>query len=81
ALENRRAQRARAERRSAERRAEEEHRKEEERIRALETEWRDSDPEAQRLWSLAWDYGAGFDRMGDAMRDYRAYRDERFRPG
>ena len=81
ALENRREQRARAERRSAERRAEEEHRKEEERIRALETEWRDSDPEAQRLWSLAWDYGAGFDRMGDAMRDYRAYRDERFRPG
>ena len=81
ALENRREQRARAERRSAERRAEEEHRKEEERIRALETEWRDSDPEAQRLWSLAWGYGAGFDRMGDAMRDYRAYRDERFRPG
>ncbi|MGO5413718.1 hypothetical protein [Slackia isoflavoniconvertens] len=81
ALENRREQRARAERRSAERRVEEERRKEEERIRALEVEWRDSDPEAQRLWSLAWDYGAGFDRMGDAMRDYRAYRDEKFKPG
>lgn len=81
ALENRRRQRTRAERQAAERRAEERRRMEEERIQALEIAWRDSDPEAQRLWSLAWDYGAGFDRMGDAMGKYRAYRDEKFKPG
>ena len=81
ALENRRRQRTRAERQAAERRAEERRRMEEERIQALEIAWRDSDPEAQRLWSLAWDYGAGFDRMGDAMGEYRAYRDEKFKPG
>lgn len=81
ALENLRRQRTRAERQAAERRAEERRRMEEERIQALEIAWRDSDPEAQRLWSLAWDYGAGFDRMGDAMGKYRAYRDEKFKPG
>ena len=81
ALENRRRQRTRAERQAAERRAEERRRMEEERIQALEIAWRESDPEAQRLWSLAWDYGAGFDRMGDAMGEYRAYRDEKFKPG
>ena len=81
ALENRRRQRTRAERQAAERRAEERRRMEEERIQALEIAWRESDPEAQRLWSLAWDYGAGFDRMGDAMHDYQAYRDEKFKPG
>ena len=50
-------------------------------MRELEKSWREADAEAQRLWAMAWDAKGGFERMGDAMRTYRAYRDERFKPG
>lgn len=81
ALEERRARRERAERQRAEKLAAEKREQEDERLRKLEARWREGDAEAQRLWALAWDATDGFERMGDAMRRYRAYRDERFKPG
>lgn len=81
ALEERRARRARAEQQRAEKLAAEKREQEDERMRKLEARWREGDAEAQRLWALAWDATDGFERMGDAMRRYRAYRDERFKPG
>lgn len=81
ALEERRERKARTERVRAERQAEKKREQEEMRMRELEESWRETDPEAQRLWAMAWDTTGGFKRMGDAMRRYRAYRDERFKPG
>ena len=81
AIAKRRSERARIERQRAEREAEARRRQEEERINRLETEWRDSDPAARELWAKAWDFSGGFDRLGDAMSEYRAYRDEKFKPG
>lgn len=81
ALEERREQKARTERVRAERQAEKKREQEEMRMRELEESWRGTDPEAQRLWAMAWDTTGGFERMGDAMRRYRVYRDERFKPG
>ena len=81
ALEERRERKDRAARTRAKRQAEREREQEEMRMRELEKSWREADAEAQRLWAMAWDAKGGFERMGDAMRTYRAYRDERFKPG
>ena len=81
AIAKRRSERARFERQRAEREAEARRQQEEERINRLEAEWRDSDPVAHELWAKAWDFSGGFDHLGDAMSDYRAYRDEKFKPG
>ena len=81
AIAKRRSERARIERQRAEREAEARRQQEEERINRLEAEWRDSDPVARELWAKAWDFSDGFDRLSDAMSDYRSYRDEKFKPG
>ena len=81
AIAKRRSERARIERQKAEREAEARRQQEEERINRLEAEWRDSDPVARELWAKAWDFSGGFDHLSDAMGDYRAYRDEKLKPG
>lgn len=81
AISERRDARARLERQRAAQKAETELMEREAAIREQEAAWRESDPRAQELWARAWDFRGGFGHMGDAMHDYQAYRDEKFKPG
>ncbi|MBQ9955857.1 MAG: hypothetical protein IJO87_10630 [Eggerthellaceae bacterium] len=81
AISERRDARARLERQRAAQKAETELMEREAAIREQEAAWRESDPRAQELWARAWDFRGGFGHMGDAMHNYQAYRDEKFKPG
>lgn len=81
AISERRDARARLDRQRAAQKAETELMEREAAIREQEAAWRESDPRAQELWARAWDFRSGFEHMGDAMHDYQAYRDEKFKPG
>lgn len=80
ALEKREESKRRSELVRVAKKAEEEKEREEARLAELEAAWRDSDPEAKRLHDLAWDFSAGFDAVGNAMAEYCAYREARFKP-
>lgn len=80
ALDERAAARERAEKAEATRRAESEQRSKDEARARREAEWRESDPEAMRLYNRAWDFKNGFEGIGAAMAEYTAYRDAQMKP-